>query len=137
MIWIFNILFLELLVSYEIQANNPVQSILLVASNLEMFRTFKLHTHFFQNILLFVATFFLNLDYLCLKWYFHRKQVWWGFNINHLTFGDKIVRVLVLQISNHLPKTKAESSLKYLYKRSPRDWFGLKCIWKVSSYLDN
>ena len=62
----------------------------------------------------------------------HLKQVSYGFKINHLTFGDKIERVLALHIWNYVPKTlKTESSFQ-TFKRSLNYWFGPKCKCKLA-----
>ena len=58
-------------------------------------------------------------------------------HIYHLTFGDKILRVLDFHISNYLPNTlEAKWSLK-TFKRPLSDWFEPKYKCKVSSYIDN
>ena len=58
-------------------------------------------------------------------------------HLYHLTFGDKIVRVLDFHIRNYLTDTlEAKWSLQ-TFKRPLSDWFGPKCKCKVSSYMDN
>ena len=78
---------------------------------------------FFQNV------FFIGCN-ISLSWYLHLKNALWGFNINHLIFGDKNVTVLVVHMWNWLPK-----SLKRLLrfkkwqklKRLLSDWFLARC----------
>ena len=97
----------------------------------------KLQTCLSQNVLFIGCSILSEVMVIYLSWYLRPKHVSWSFNIYHLTFVDEIVRLLILHIWNHLPKTlKAESSFQ-TFKRSLSDWLGPKCQRKVSSYLDN
>ena len=61
-----------------------------------------------RNILFKLMVIFLSR-------YLHIEKVSWGFKIYHVIFGDKILRVLVLHIWNHLPEIlKAEYLSGYL-----------------------
>ena len=94
----------------------------------------KLQTHFSPNIPFIGCNIFSQLND-CLSWCLHLKQVAWGFNIYHLTIGDKIVGTLILHIWNHLPETlKAESSFETFKRSLLSDWLGPNC---KCSYLDN
>ena len=81
------------------------------------------------------ATFFAS--YGCLfKIILRFKYVPLAFDIYHLIFGHKSLRVIYLHIWNQVLKAlKAELSSQ-VFKRSISDWFGPKCNCKVSSYLN-
>ena len=64
------------------------------------------------------------------------KYVPLAFDIYHLIFGDKSLRVLYLHIWNQVIKAlKAELSSQ-VSKMLMSDWFGPKCNYKFSSYLN-
>ena len=86
-------------------------------------------THFSQNVL------FIWCNIYCYQFdlIFMLNYVSGGFEIYHLTFGDKTLRVLCLDIWKQVLETFQVS------KRSLSDWFwsGPKCKSKVCSCLDN
>ena len=95
----------------------------------------------FENLItIFQNVFFIGCN-ISLSWYLHLKNALWGFNVNHLIFGDKNVTVLVVHMWNWLPK-----SLKRLLrfkkpqklKRLLSDWFRARCTLhkKVSENTD-
>ena len=51
---------------------------------------------FFRMYFLLIETFFSQPMVICVSWYLNVKHVLWCFNIYHLTFADKTVRVLGL-----------------------------------------
>ena len=100
------------------------------------FKSFET-TQYSQNVL-FVSCyiFFSSYDYL-FEMILHDKDVSWGFDIYHLTFGDKNLRVLCLHIWNQVLKTITAKLTFQVFKRSLSDWFGPKCKCKISRYLNN
>ena len=96
--------------------------------------SFETANPFFSEYTMYwLEHFFSSYGYLW-SWYMHLKHISWGFNICHLTFGSKIVKVLGFHIWKHFPEIqKAKSSFKVLKSSPNRPKY--KC--KNSSYADN
>ena len=97
------------------------------------------HVCFFENAIIhkMVTLWFWNFKRIFSECTFHFKHVSSCFNIYRLTFGDKRVSAAGLHICNQLPETlKAKLSCQ-TFERLLSDWFGSKCKYDISSYLDN
>ena len=77
---------------------------------------------FFQNLLFIGCITFSQVMVIYLSWFLHPLHVLQGFNIYHLTFRGKSVRVLGRQIWNQLSKTLKAILSFQIFKSSLNDW---------------